>query len=226
MAFFGNKNVRKIWLFLAYFQSDKLGSGKTLSELHIHYKSLATRDYYHAGCAEYCKIFSVALKMIYVIDKKQMHDSVITGKEYASKDWTFVILMFLTSFNIYFVCSCACFMCIRLKIAIWLFRAFLEQGLAFFGEDRLASLLCNSARFDLANRDVSQPVQPHTYARLLVFDETLAQPHFEVVNCSDAVMSVFYSPFSTHSQNLSVMNSCVAALSLFSSDILLGALTM
>jgi len=33
-----------------------------------------------------------------------------------------------------------------------------------------------------------------------------------------AVMSVFYSPFSTRSQNFAVMNSCVAALSLFSSD--------
>jgi len=72
--------VRKIWLFLAYFQSDRLGSGITLSELHIHYKSLATRVYYHAGCTEYCKVFSVALKIIYVIDKKQMHHSVITGK--------------------------------------------------------------------------------------------------------------------------------------------------
>jgi len=34
------------------------------------------------------------------------------------------------------------------------------------------------------------------------------------------VISVFYSPFSTHSQIVAVMNSCVAALSLFSSDIL------
>ena len=68
--------------------------------------------------------------------------------------------------------------------------------------------------------DVSQPVQPHTYARLLVFDETLAQPHFEVVNFSDAVMSVFYSRFSTRSQHFAVMNSCVAALSVFSSDII------
>jgi len=42
---------------------------------------------------------------------------------------------------------------------------------------------------------------------------------FAVVNCSDAVMSVFYSPFSTRSQNFAVMNSRVAALSLFSSDI-------
>jgi len=70
-----------------------LGCDKTLSELHIHYKSLATRIYYHAGCTEYCKSFTVALKMIYVIDKK-MHYIVITGKEYARKDWTCVISMF------------------------------------------------------------------------------------------------------------------------------------
>jgi len=49
-----------------------------------------------------------------------------------------------------------------------------------------------------------QTVQPHTYARLLVFNETLPQPHFAVVNRSDAVMSVFYSPFSTRSQNFAV----------------------
>ena len=54
---------------------------------------------------------------------------------------------------------------------------------------------CYVARFDLANPGVRQSVQPHTCARLLVFDETLAQPHFAVVNCSDAVMSVFYPPF-------------------------------
>ena len=59
--------------------------------------------------------------MIYVIDKRQMHDSVITGEEYASKDWTCVVSMCLTGFNAYFVCGCACFMCICLKTAIWLF---------------------------------------------------------------------------------------------------------
>jgi len=111
-------------------------------------------------------------------------------------------------------------MCICLKTAIWVFLAFLGQGLIFFGEDRLVNLLCNSARFELANLGVRQPVQLHTYARLLVFNETLAQPHFAVVNCSDAVMSVFSSPFPTRSQNFIVMNSCVVALGLFSSDIL------
>jgi len=78
--------------------------------------------------------------MIDVIDKKQMHDSVITGKEYASKDWACIISMFfLTSFNVYFVCGCACFVCICLKTAIWLFLAFFGQDLAIFGEDRLAT---------------------------------------------------------------------------------------
>ena len=70
--------------------------------------------------------------MIDIIDKKQMHNSVIMGKEYASKDWTCVISMFLTSFNVYFVFGCACFMCVCLKTAIWVFLAFLGQGLAFF----------------------------------------------------------------------------------------------
>jgi len=34
-----------------------------------------------AGCKEYCKDFTVALKIIDVIDKKQMYDSVITGNK-------------------------------------------------------------------------------------------------------------------------------------------------
>jgi len=55
--------------------------------------------------------------------------------------------------------------------------------------------MCTLARFDLANRGVRQPVQSHAfYARLLVFDDTLTQPHLAVVNCSEAVMSVFYFP--------------------------------
>jgi len=56
--------------------------------------------------------------MIDVIDKKQMHDSVIMGKKYASKDWACVISMFLTSFNFYFACGCTCLTCTCLKTAI------------------------------------------------------------------------------------------------------------
>jgi len=61
----------KIWIC---FQSERLGSSKTLSDLHIHYKALMKRVYDHAGCTEYCKDFTVALKMIDVIDKKQMYN--------------------------------------------------------------------------------------------------------------------------------------------------------
>jgi len=74
------------------------------------------------------------------------------------------------------------------------YLAFLGQGLDFL-EDRLATLLCSVARFALANPGVRQPVQTYTYARLFVFDDTLPQPHFAVVNYSDAVMSVFYALF-------------------------------
>jgi len=44
-----------------------------------------------------------------------------------------------------------------------------------------SQFLCSLARFDIANRGVRQPVQPHTfYAGLLVFDETSAQLDFAV----------------------------------------------
>jgi len=60
--------------------------------------------------------------------------------------------------------------------------------------------LYSTARFNLASRGVRQPVQPNTfYAPLLVFDKTLAQSRFAVVNCSDVVMCVFYSPILTRS---------------------------
>jgi len=53
-----------LWLFLeikskktrqnlAFFQSKKLGSGKTLSELHIHQKSFLERVYNHVACTKY-----------------------------------------------------------------------------------------------------------------------------------------------------------------------------
>ena len=54
------------------------------------------------------------------------------------------------------------------------------------------------AKFDLANQGVRQPVQLHTFnAQLPEFKETLVQPDFVGVNCSDVVMSVFHSPVST-----------------------------
>jgi len=63
-----------------------------------------------------------------------------------------------------------------------------------------SQVLCSLARFDLANRGVPQAVQLHIfYARLLVFNKTLAQPDFAVINYSDVVMSVFYSLVLTRS---------------------------
>ena len=46
--------------------------------------------------------------MLDVFNKKQMHVSVITGKENASKVWNCIPEMFLMSFNIYFVFGYAC----------------------------------------------------------------------------------------------------------------------
>jgi len=39
--------------------------------------------YDHAGCKEHCKYFTVALKIFSVFNKKQMCDSLFTGKEIA-----------------------------------------------------------------------------------------------------------------------------------------------
>jgi len=52
-----------------------------------------------------------------------------------------------------------------------------------------SQFLCSLARFDLANRGVRQTVQPHTFcAPLFVFVKKLAEPHFAVVNCPEAVV--------------------------------------
>jgi len=124
--------------------------------------------------------------------KKQTHDSVITGKR-------------LSLCYIVFLTSLMSILCVVVQNC---YLDFLGEGLTFF-VDRLASLLsllCSLARFDLANGSVRQPVQLHTDASLLVFDETLSQLHFAVANSSDAVMSVFYSPFLKHSQTFASIN--------------------
>jgi len=59
VGFFGNKKKpEKIWIF----QSERLDSGKTLSELHIHYKYLLKRVYNHAGCTKYLREKKILLK--------------------------------------------------------------------------------------------------------------------------------------------------------------------
>jgi len=63
-----------------------------------------------------------------------------------------------------------------------------------------SQFFCSLVKFDLAKQVLRQPVQPHTFnAQLLVFDETLVRPDFEVLNCSDVVVSVFHSPILTPS---------------------------
>ena len=62
------------------------------------------------------------------------------------------------------------------------------------------------------------------YAPLLVFDKTSAQPDFAAVNCSDAVMSGVLLPcFNAHPDIFALMNCCIVALIVFSSDILAGS---
>jgi len=51
--FWKSKKARKNLAFSGFLSVGRLGSGKTLSELHIHYKSLLKRVYNHAECAEY-----------------------------------------------------------------------------------------------------------------------------------------------------------------------------
>ena len=100
LAFFENQKYQPKSGFFYFFQSEKLGSGKTLSELR--YKSFLTGVYDHAGCKEYCKDFTSALKIFSVFNKKQMYDTVLTGVKNASKNWNCILLMFLTRFVIYF----------------------------------------------------------------------------------------------------------------------------
>jgi len=64
--------IKKGWTKSGFFQSEKVGSGKTLSELHIHCKSLLKRVYDQAGCKEHCKDFTVALTIFDIFNKKQM----------------------------------------------------------------------------------------------------------------------------------------------------------
>jgi len=70
--------------------------------------------------------------MLYVFNKKQMYDSVITGRENASRDWNCIISMFLTSFN---TCSILCLvmniLCVYVLRPLPLFCTCLGQGLFF-----------------------------------------------------------------------------------------------
>jgi len=129
------KKARYHLTFSDFFQLERLGSGKTLSKLHIHYKFLLT-SLWPCRVQRILQRFFCCPKMFNLINKKQMYDSVISRKESASKEWNCIISMFPTTFNIHFVFGYACFMCICLETAIWLFWA--SSG--FFVEDGFAAL--------------------------------------------------------------------------------------
>jgi len=128
-----------------FLQSERLGSGKILSELHIHYKPLLKWVYNHAGAQNIWKYFTFALKIIDVIDKKQMHGRVITGKENACKQWN-CITVYRCFWRVLMSVLCLV-MHVLCVYASKLLSGFLGQGLAFFGEDRLATLLCHRQRW-------------------------------------------------------------------------------
>ena len=68
---------------------------------------------------------------------------------------------------------------------------------------------------------VLQPVQPHTfYARLLAFDKTLAQSFCSCELLWRSGEGALFPCFNVQPDIFAVMNCCVAALSLFSCDIL------
>ena len=110
----------KICFFLAFFQSERLGYGKKISELHLHFKSLLKMSLWSCRVHSILQRLYCCPEMIDAIDKKQMYVSVITGKENTSKNWNCTISLFLASFNVHFVFGYPCFMCICLKTAIWL----------------------------------------------------------------------------------------------------------
>jgi len=86
VVFFENKKIQtKSSFFFLFFHSERLGFGKTLSKLHLDYTFLLTRVYDHAGCKQYCKDFTAALKMFSVFKKKRMYNSVFMRKENTSK---------------------------------------------------------------------------------------------------------------------------------------------
>jgi len=50
--------------FSVFFSWERPDSDKAWPELHIYYKPLLTRVYDYTRCKEYCKDFTVALKIL------------------------------------------------------------------------------------------------------------------------------------------------------------------
>jgi len=128
LAFFENQKYqsKSDFFFLIFFSLKGSALAKHSLELHIHYKSLVTGVYDHAGCKEYCKDFTVLLKNF---DIKTTVRQCICGERKCFKNWNCMLSMFLTSFNIYFSLEPIC-----LRTAIWYILACFETRFGFCGE--------------------------------------------------------------------------------------------
>ena len=98
------KNTSQKFVF-SFYQSENHGLGKTLSEVHIVYKSLLTGVYDYAGCKEHCIGFTVALKGSNVFTNKKIHDSVL-GEKMLLKIRSAFHARFLRVLIFIFVCLC------------------------------------------------------------------------------------------------------------------------
>jgi len=67
-----------------------------------------------------------------------MYDNVITGKENASKEYNYIMSMFLTSFNVYFVFGYTCLCVDALKLLSGFFCFFGTRS-GIFGEKQVSN---------------------------------------------------------------------------------------
>ena len=100
----------KALTFFRIFLVERLDSDKALPELYIHYKSLLTRVYDHAKCKEYCKDFTVVLKVLDIFNKKKVRQCNHGERKCFSR---FELYYYYTDvsdfFKIYFVFGYECF---------------------------------------------------------------------------------------------------------------------
>jgi len=102
------KKARQTLVFSGFFQS---WLWKSIDWAAYSLKNSSEKSITMAACTKHRKDFTVALKLIDFIHKKQMCDNVITGKVNASKEWNCIVSMFLTSFNVSFGFAYAYFIC-------------------------------------------------------------------------------------------------------------------
>ena len=85
---------------------------------------------------------------------------------------------------------------------------------------RILQFLCGLAKFDLKYRGALQPVQPRSTARIRQDISAASFCSFKLLWRNDGDECVLLLCFNAQPAIFVVMNCCVVALSLFSSDIL------